>query len=69
MTSATATEIREHICAALCDIGGACERLRELADADLRPAVVADGREDIATWLNQAATALQRAACIAELGN
>lgn len=69
MTSSTTTEIREHISAATFDIGCSRAWLRELDAAGPQPGVESASRQDIATWLNQAATALQRAACIAELGN
>ncbi|MFZ4597803.1 MAG: hypothetical protein ACOYNN_04085 [Terrimicrobiaceae bacterium] len=68
MSEATITEIRALICSAMSDIGGSCERLRELEDGDLRAAVVTDSREEIATWLSQACDRLGEAALLAESG-
>lgn len=68
MNPGTITEIRKLICSAMSDIGGSCERLRDLEDNDMRPAVVDDARTEIATWLSQAADALGEAALLAESG-
>lgn len=68
MNLATITEIRALICRSMSDIGGSCERLRELEDEGLAPAVIADARQDIATWLSQAADALGEAALLADAG-
>jgi hypothetical protein len=62
------TEIRALICSAMAELGGTCERLRELEDPDLCGAVVESAREDIAAWLDQAAVELNRAARLAEYG-
>ena len=68
MNADTITEIRSLICRSMSDIGGACERLRELEDEGLAPAVISDARQEIATWLSQAADALGEAALMAEAG-
>lgn len=68
MSPATINEVRKLICRAMSDIGGSCERLRDLEDDDLKAAVVADSRVEIATWLSQAADALGEAALMAESG-
>ena len=52
----------------MADIGGSCERLRELEDPDLPGAVVAEAREDIGNWLDQAAQELNKASLLAQFG-
>ncbi len=68
MSPATIAAVRKLICSAMADIGGSCERLRDLEDSDLRPAVIADSREEIAGWLSSATDALGEAALLAESG-
>lgn len=68
MSPALITEIRRLICTAMADIGGTCERLRDLEDSDLRPAVIAESRDEIAGWLSSATDALGEAALLAESG-
>lgn len=68
MSPALITEIRALICSAMADLGGTCERLRELEDPDLCGHVITDAREDIANWLDQAALELNKAALLAQYG-
>lgn len=68
MSPAMITKIRALICGALADVGGSCERLRELEDPDLRPAVVGESREEIAAWLAAAADSLSEASLLAACG-
>jgi hypothetical protein len=50
------TTAREHVCSALADIGGICERLRELEEGNT--ACAAESWEDIANWVANARLAL-----------
>jgi hypothetical protein len=58
------TEVRRSICSVIGDLGGVCERLRDLEDPDLRAAVVADSQNEITDWLLQAAETLRRASLL-----
>ena len=68
MSLALITEIRALICSAMTDIGGSCERLKEIEDPDLRAAVVDEAREEIGLWLDQAAHELNKASLLAQFG-
>jgi hypothetical protein len=65
MSPAQIAEARALICSAMADIGGACERLREIEEG-MMPFAVAESAEEIATWLSQAGDRLNEAALVAE---
>ena len=68
MSPSTITEIRRELCMALSDMGAVSERLRDLEDPDMSPAVEADSIEEISDWLAQAQGALNRAGLLATNG-
>ncbi len=64
MSGETIQQIRNLICQSMTDIGGTCERLRELEEPDCRH--VLDSEEECATWLASASDALSQASLLAQ---
>lgn len=56
--------VREKVCAAMADMGGVCERLREFDQNSMMGFQAAEMKEEMQEWLDQAAETLQSAALI-----
>jgi hypothetical protein len=64
MSAPQVAEARAMICSALADLGGVCERLRDIEAMEL-PAVHAESWEDILNWTGQAREELAQVGMLA----
>lgn len=51
-------EARALVCSAIADLGGVCERLRELEEMPMREAVAAESWQDVENWVTEACETL-----------